>query len=152
MRHGNGNVVLRYSGAILVRTSHSSSLHTTGMYYIKEKKTGFCTVSQFKRQDASAIWTHMEPALRYIRLKFSNVDTIHFWSDGPSKQHKKHEKCFSPLQCPSNTVVTGQGARRRTRGYSRSVAFIQSRVGSQRNQYKQSRTRGTRIVRQKRVR
>ncbi|KAI4816693.1 hypothetical protein KUCAC02_009009 [Chaenocephalus aceratus] len=63
------------------------NLHT-GMYYTKEEKTGCCTVSESKRQDASAIWTHMEPVLRDIRLKFPKVDTIHFWSDGPSKRYK----------------------------------------------------------------
>lgn len=63
------------------------NLHT-GIYYTKEQKTGFCTVSESKRQDASAIWTHMEPVLTDIRLKFPKVDTIHFWSDGPSKQYK----------------------------------------------------------------
>ena len=56
------------------------NLHT-GMYYTKEQ--GFCTVSESKRQDASAIWTHMEPVLTDIRNKFPEVDTIHFWSDDP---------------------------------------------------------------------
>ena len=65
------------------------NLHT-GMYYTKEQKTSFCTVSESKRQDASAIWTHMEPVLTDIRLKFPKVDTIHFWSDGPSKQYKNN--------------------------------------------------------------
>ncbi|KAG1928802.1 hypothetical protein F2P79_023366 [Pimephales promelas] len=45
------------------------NLHT-GMYYTEEQKTGFCTVSESKRQDASAICTHMEPVLKDIRLKF----------------------------------------------------------------------------------
>lgn len=71
------------------------NLHT-GMYYTKEQKTGFCTVSESKRQDAPAIWTHMEPVLKDIRLKFPKVDTIHFWSDGPSKQYK-NKKNFSLL-------------------------------------------------------
>lgn len=71
------------------------NLHT-GMYYTNKQKTGFCTVSEFKRQDAYAIWTHMEPVLTDICLKFSKVDTIHFWSDGPSKQYK-NKKHFSLL-------------------------------------------------------
>ena len=63
------------------------NLHT-GIYYTKEQKSGFCTVSESKRQDAAAIWTYMEPVLRDIRSKFPNATTIHFWSDGPSKQYK----------------------------------------------------------------
>ncbi|XP_062898445.1 uncharacterized protein LOC134343609 [Mobula hypostoma] len=71
------------------------SLHT-GMYYTKEENTGFCTISESKQQDASAIWIHMEPVLRDIRLKFPEVDTIELWSDGPSKQYR-YKKDFSIL-------------------------------------------------------
>ena len=71
------------------------NLHT-GLHYTKEQKTGFCTVSESKRQDASAIWTHMEPVLTDMHLKFPKVDTIYFWSDGPSKQYK-NKKNFSIL-------------------------------------------------------
>ncbi|XP_063050806.1 uncharacterized protein LOC134445696 [Engraulis encrasicolus] len=58
------------------------------MHYTNKQKASFCTVSESKRQDAAAIWTHMEPVLRDIRSKFPTIDTIHFWSDGPSKQYK----------------------------------------------------------------
>lgn len=59
-----------------------------GMYHTKHEKAGFCTVSQSKRQDAAAIWTHMNQTLKDIRTTFPTVVTIHFWSDGPSKQYK----------------------------------------------------------------
>lgn len=78
------------------------NLHT-GMYYTKQVTTGFCTVSESKRQDASAIWTHMEPVLRDIRLKFPNVGTIHFWSDGPSKQYKNKKNFFLLCSVPRTT-------------------------------------------------
>lgn len=80
------------------------------MYYTKEDKAGFCTISESKPQDASAIWADMESVFRDIHLKsFKSlkVDTIHFWSDGPSKQYKKQQqkqpKFLSTLQSPSNT-------------------------------------------------
>ena len=49
-------------------------------------------------------------------------------------------------------VMTGQGARCRTRGNSRNVVFYSIEGRKPENQYNQSRTRGTRIVGQKRVR
>lgn len=61
----------------------------------KKRKQDFVTES--KLQDASAIWTHMEPVLRD-----PTVNSIHFCSDGPSKQYKRRIN-FCPLQCPSNT-------------------------------------------------
>lgn len=70
------------------------------MYYTKEQKTGFCTVSESKRQDASAIWAYMEPVLTDICLKFPKVDTIHFWSDGPSKQYKNKKNFSLPCSVP----------------------------------------------------
>lgn len=84
------------------------NLHT-GMYYVKGEKAAFCTISESKRQDAAAIWSHMEPILRDIRVKFPKVDTIHFWSDGPSKQYK-NKKNFS-LLC---SVPSAQGFERTT--------------------------------------
>ena len=47
-----------------------------------------CSVSESKRQNAAAIWTHMDPVLRDIQTKYPSVTTVHFWSDGPSKQYK----------------------------------------------------------------
>lgn len=44
------------------------TLHT-GMYYIKGGKAGFCTLSESKRQDAAAIWTHMNPVLKDIKMR-----------------------------------------------------------------------------------
>ena len=59
-----------------------------GMYHTKYEKAGFCNVLQSKHQDAAAIWTHMDQTLKDIRTTFPTVETIHFWSDGPSKQYK----------------------------------------------------------------
>ena len=46
-------------------------------------------------------------------------------------------------------VMTGQGAKRKTRGDSRDVVFIASRGSKARESIYHSRTRGTRVVNQK---
>uniref|UniRef100_A0A1A8PVR2 Uncharacterized protein n=2 Tax=Nothobranchius rachovii TaxID=451742 RepID=A0A1A8PVR2_9TELE len=76
------------------------TLHT-GMYYIKGEKAGFCTVSESKRQDASAIWTHMDPVLKTIKMKYPHITTVHFWSDGPSKQYKNKKNFYFLSGIPS---------------------------------------------------
>ena len=42
----------------------------------------------------------MEPVLTDIRLKFPKVDTIHFWSDGPSKQYKNKNNFYLLCSVP----------------------------------------------------
>lgn len=69
------------------------NLHT-GMYYTKEAKSGFCTISESKRQDAASIWAYMDPILREIQRAHPSIDTVHFWSDGPSKQYKNKKNVF----------------------------------------------------------
>nr|XP_054592211.1 uncharacterized protein LOC129157084 [Nothobranchius furzeri]XP_054592212.1 uncharacterized protein LOC129157084 [Nothobranchius furzeri]XP_054592213.1 uncharacterized protein LOC129157084 [Nothobranchius furzeri]XP_054592214.1 uncharacterized protein LOC129157084 [Nothobranchius furzeri] len=76
------------------------TLHT-GMYYIKGEKAGFCTVSESKRQDASAIWTHMDPVLKTIKTKYPHITTVHVWSDGPSKQYKNKKNFYFLSGIPS---------------------------------------------------
>ncbi|XP_063074360.1 uncharacterized protein LOC134464949 [Engraulis encrasicolus] len=77
------------------------------MHYTNKQKASFCTVSESKRQDAAAIWTHMEPVLRDIRSKFPTIDTIHFWSDGPSKQYKNKTNFYLLCIVPTSH---GKGA------------------------------------------
>lgn len=69
------------------------TLHT-GMFYTKHEKEGFCTISESKRQDAAAIWAYMDQVLTDIHSRFPHIDTIHFWSDGPSKQYKNKKNFF----------------------------------------------------------
>ena len=52
-----------------------------GMYHTKREKAGFC-------KDAATIWAHMDLILKDIQTTFSTVETLYFWSDGPSKQYK----------------------------------------------------------------
>lgn len=57
---------------------------------LRVERQGFCTLSESKRQDAAAIWTHMDPVLKDIKTRYPQVTTVHFWSDGPSKQYKNN--------------------------------------------------------------
>ena len=75
------------------------TLHT-GMYYTKGEKAAFCSVSESRRQDAAAIWTHMDPVLKNIRTKYPSATTVHFWSDGPSKQYKNKKNFFLLSEVP----------------------------------------------------
>ncbi|XP_039478424.1 uncharacterized protein LOC120443585 [Oreochromis aureus] len=59
-----------------------------GMFYTKHEKAGFCTISESKCQDAAAIWTYMDQVLKDIHTRLPYIDTVHFWSDSPSKQYK----------------------------------------------------------------
>ena len=70
------------------------------MYYTKGEKADFCSVSESKRQDAAAIWTHMDPVLKNIRTKYPSATTVHFWSDGPSKQYKNKKDFFLLSEVP----------------------------------------------------
>ncbi|XP_054278012.1 uncharacterized protein LOC128996630 isoform X2 [Macrosteles quadrilineatus] len=72
------------------------SLHT-GVLYTKESKvkaTSFCTISSSKYHGPSAIWSHLEPILNLIKDKFPNVDTLHFFSDGPTAQYRNKENFY----------------------------------------------------------
>lgn len=66
------------------------TLHT-GVLYIgsKEQVISFCTVSSCNRHDPSAIWAHLSPIMKSIKQTDPNIDTLHFFSDGPSTQYKQ---------------------------------------------------------------
>ncbi|XP_023181359.1 uncharacterized protein LOC111605902 [Xiphophorus maculatus] len=64
------------------------------MFYTGQQKAGFCTISESKRQDAAAIWTYMDQILTDIHIRYPAINTIHFWSDGPSKQYKNKKNFF----------------------------------------------------------
>lgn len=91
------NYVAKYSNEIQAvhfgASKKQISLHT-GLYYYYDDKTGaiknqsFCTVSDNADHQAFAVWAHLEPVLIELSSKFPKVDTLHFFSDGPSSQYK----------------------------------------------------------------
>ena len=61
------------------------TLHT-GVYYVKQQSnpTSFCTVSDSVNHSPAGIWAYLGPVLDEIQRHFPQIDTIHFFSDGPS--------------------------------------------------------------------
>ncbi len=78
------------------------------MCYTKEAKSGFCTISESKRQDAATSWAYMDPILREIYRVHLSVDTVHFWSDGPSKQYKNKKNFILLSDIHWNWGLKGQ--------------------------------------------
>ena len=62
-------------------------LHT-GIMYVDGQTTSFCTVSDQFSHGPRAIWSHLMPVLKKIRLQWPHVDTLHFQSDGPTTQYR----------------------------------------------------------------
>ena len=62
-------------------------LHT-GVYYTPSEVVSFCSISESRRHDPSAVWAHLHPVLSDIRKSRENVSTVHFVSDGPTTQYR----------------------------------------------------------------
>lgn len=62
------------------------SLHTSVLYYNKEgevKSEPFCTFSEDRKHNNVAICAHLTPVIKEIKTIVSNLNTVHFVSDGP---------------------------------------------------------------------
>lgn len=57
----------------------------------------FCTVSASNNHQPAAIWTHLDPVLKWLRITYSHIDTIHFHSDGLSTQYRQKHNFY--LMC-----------------------------------------------------
>ena len=71
------------------------SLHT-GVYYVGHdgEASTFCTISESLQHGPAAIWAHLDTVLNLIQNKHPEIDTIHYFSDGPFTKYKKR-KCLS---------------------------------------------------------
>lgn len=68
-------------------------------------KKSFCTVSDCLEHASFVIWAHLEPILRRVNDN-SQIDTVHFVSDGPSGQYKNRYNMYllsklMPGICPN---------------------------------------------------
>lgn len=74
------------------------SLHTVMVYtHDAEKKyvaNSFCTISSSNCHQPAAIWTHLHPILEWIKNEHEAVDTVHFFSDGPSTQYRQKQNFY----------------------------------------------------------
>lgn len=69
-------------------SARQCSLHT-GIYYVGNIKQSFCSISNSTNHGPSAIWEHLAPVLDEIQGRFPAVNTIHFFSDGPTTQYRQ---------------------------------------------------------------
>lgn len=74
------------------------SLHTVMVYTysmdIKYEAHSFCTISSSNCHQPAAIWAHLDPIMQWIRNEYESVDTIHFFSDGPSTQYRQKQNFY----------------------------------------------------------
>ena len=65
------------------------SLHT-GIYYVgKKTEQTFCTVSDELEHGPAGIWAHLSPILEGIKDRFPGIESVEFFSDGPTTQYKQ---------------------------------------------------------------
>lgn len=75
------------------------TLHTVVLYAKPEgaetnETVSFCTVSSSLAHGPAAIWAHTDPILKYVQEKYPNVETIHFFSDGPCTQYRQKQNFY----------------------------------------------------------
>uniref|UniRef100_UPI00358DF4FA uncharacterized protein n=1 Tax=Myxine glutinosa TaxID=7769 RepID=UPI00358DF4FA len=70
------------------------SLHT-GVYYVgpNANPAPVCTISENLYHGPAAIWEHLKPNLNSLQEKHE-VDTMHFFSDGPTTQYRQKLNFF----------------------------------------------------------
>ena len=71
------------------------SLHT-GVYYVGHDGEAkiVCTISESLQHGPAAIWAHLDTVLNLIQNKHPEIDTIHYFSDGPCTQYKQKANVF----------------------------------------------------------
>ena len=68
----------------------------TGVYYVGHdgEANTFCTISESLQHGPAAIWAHLDTVLNLIQNKHPEIDTIHYFSDGPCTQYKQKANVF----------------------------------------------------------
>jgi len=89
------NYVAKLSSAIqsahFGASQHQITLHTLVSYTGPNSKVQtFCSVSHSLQHGQAAIWTHLLPELDDLLLTNPGIDSIHFFSDGPTARY--HQK------------------------------------------------------------
>ncbi|XP_063529023.1 uncharacterized protein LOC134740476 [Cydia strobilella] len=74
------------------------TLHTVVVYlHDKDKNykvSSFCSVSPCNIHQPAAIWAHLHPILTSIIEDYPEIDTIHYFSDGPFSQYRQKGNFF----------------------------------------------------------
>ena len=86
-----------YSGEIQsvhFGASHNQATMHTGILYVEQDTVSFCTISDSRRHEPAAIWSYLSPVFEYIRHNHSEVNTVHFVSDGPTTQYRPKKNFY----------------------------------------------------------
>jgi hypothetical protein len=70
------------------------SLHTVVVYYKSNeelKSKSFCSVSECLRHDSSSVCAHLTPVIQYMKTEMTNLNEVHFLSDGPTSQYRNRK-------------------------------------------------------------
>lgn len=76
------------------------SLHTVVVYIFDNdsarcyKVNSFCSISASNNHQPATIWSHLDPILKWIKSNNEDVDTVHFYSDGPSTQYRQKQNLY----------------------------------------------------------
>lgn len=73
-------------------SKNSITLHT-GVVFFKHRSQTFVTISDNNCHEPNAIWAHLLPIIKYAKEQ-GDIETIHFFSDGPSSQYRQKNKFF----------------------------------------------------------
>lgn len=73
------------------------SIHTGVLYYKIDnalKTESFATVSENLDHQCHGVWGHLTPILQEFANRNPQIDTVHFFSDGPTSQYKNRFNIF----------------------------------------------------------
>ena len=73
---------------------HNQATLHTGILYVNQVTVSFCTISDSRHHDPAAIWSYLSPVFEYIQHNHSEVNTVHFVSDGPTTQYRQKKNFY----------------------------------------------------------
>ena len=69
-----------------------------------EEHVCLATITSSKEKGPAAIWTHMSPILDLVKASYPNVNTVHFFSDGPCTQYRQSCTSVGSNQEPGTSL------------------------------------------------
>lgn len=102
------------SSAHIGASQNQITLHT-GVYYVGSSSTvnSFCGLSDSLEHGPAAIWEYINALIDDIKLHHPSVDTLHFYSDGPTTQYRQKGNFYK-----FSTVVHTKGFSNATWNFS----------------------------------
>ena len=92
------NYTCKYSSEIQAMHfggSHRQVTMHTGVLYVGQNDVKpFCTLSDSTIHDPAGIWTYLDPVLDWVHKDYPDINSFHFFSDGPSSQYRQKKNLF----------------------------------------------------------